>query len=649
MARRYDLLEQLGEGGAGAVYKAWDTRLQRYVAIKQLHPPEKREGEGVGTDLGKEAAALSSLQHPNIVSVYDLDELDGEPCVIMEFLNGETLEQTMRRGALTQGDFASVARQSLEGLVAAHRLGVQHRDIKPSNIMVSWLPNGDFLVKMLDFGLADFTSRPHQEQKNDEDSAYGSVHFMAPEQFTRRPVDARTDLYSLGCVFYYALTAAFPFDGKKMDDIIQGHLKQEPQPLHRLRADVPVIVSDWVLWLMQKDPEHRPASAEEALETFRQIQAGTLRQIPRKRSLKTQPVKTTSGTGKIPPSADHPARTAPVNKGPRAPVPGTLTAEAAPRATVAGASARKPFFTQKTLLYLAISLVGIVFAVVLANLLSSPKPSAELPAAKTLVPPIPDPYLWVHSEFGVKKDRGKTPATQGDKVDIWEDLAELGGGNHLQYVFTRSTEEQRLVRLPIFSEVMLQGKSKPVISFRGQHTLLLASDEMDRRETAMPSGIEVHTADYQTYAFIFKADYTDDKMMLLGSSGATQSWLWVLFWEKGGFTMITSTSVANVVRLGCKLDGKFCAVFITQSVKDKKAQIFYTNSSGTTQSSAVSTWLPPLEPIARLRFGAPGKLSTTGNMHFLKADVAEVFYWPRTVSQAEREAFQTYFLKNYRE
>jgi serine/threonine protein kinase len=274
MTKRYDLLDRLGEGGAGAVFKAWDTRLQRYVAIKRLLPADQRESDGVGTDLKKEAAALSALQHPNIVSVYDLDEIDGEPVVIMEFLNGETLEQTMRRGALNIGDFASVARQALEGLVAAHRLGVQHRDIKPSNIMVNWLPNGDFLVKVLDFGLADFTAKPQEANVGDGDSAYGSVHFMAPEQFTRQPVDARTDIYSLGCVFYYALTSAFPFTGRKMEDIIDAHLKTLPQPLMKLRQDIPKGLADWIAWLMNRDPEKRPQNAEEALEAFRLLQAG---------------------------------------------------------------------------------------------------------------------------------------------------------------------------------------------------------------------------------------------------------------------------------------------------------------------------------------------------------------------------------------
>lgn len=277
---RYEFLEHLGQGGAGTVYKAWDSKLQRAVAIKKLLPPEKRGGEGVGTDLLKEASALSALQHPNVVSVYDVEHLDESLCVIMEFINGETLETTMKRGALNRTDFASVAKQSLEGLIAAHRLGIQHRDIKPSNIMVNWLPNGDFLVKLLDFGLADFTHHPHLQVMEGENSIYGTVQFMAPEQFTRNPVDVRTDLYSLGCVLYYTLVGSYPFQASDVEGMIQAHLNAQFSPLFPLRQDLPKIMCDWVEWLMRLEPDHRPTDAGQALEIFKQIEAGRLYQLP---------------------------------------------------------------------------------------------------------------------------------------------------------------------------------------------------------------------------------------------------------------------------------------------------------------------------------------------------------------------------------
>ena len=297
MNPRYTILERLGSGGAGAVHKAWDQRLSRYVAIKKLLPPEQREAEGVGTNLHLEAAALSALQHPNIVSVYDLEEIDGELCVIMEFINGETLDATIKRGALTVKDFVSVVRQTMEGLVAAHRLGIQHRDIKPGNIMVNWMPSGDFIVKMLDFGLAEFTHKGHVPEPDDGlESTYGSVHFMAPEQLTSGRAEARSDLYSLGCVYYFVLAAAYPFSGATMSEVIDAHLTHRCIPLAHRRNDVPPRLRNWVESLMSVSADQRPPSAEVALQQLHQVLSEknppAAKSPPATRSVPTRPPPT---------------------------------------------------------------------------------------------------------------------------------------------------------------------------------------------------------------------------------------------------------------------------------------------------------------------------------------------------------------------
>ena len=142
MTDRYKIIEQLGEGGTGSVHKAWDRKLQRYVAVKILLPAAARQTAATGDSLAAEAAALSALQHPNIISVFDLDTDGEEPFVVMEFINGETLEATVRRGALMTDDFLQIAGETLEGLHAAHRQGMCHRDLKPSNLMFHWLPDG---------------------------------------------------------------------------------------------------------------------------------------------------------------------------------------------------------------------------------------------------------------------------------------------------------------------------------------------------------------------------------------------------------------------------------------------------------------------------------------------------------------------------
>ena len=273
MSARYKVLERLGHGGAGSVHKAWDDRLSRYVAIKKLLPPEQREADGVGTNLRREAAMLSSLQHPNVVAVFDIDDIEGDLCVVMEFLNGETLDATVQRGALTVRDFISVTSQTMEGLVAAHRLGVIHRDIKPGNIMVNWMPNGDFLVKMLDFGLAEFSGRTLPRAEEAADRTYGSVHFMAPEQLRTGRAEARSDLYALGCVYYYVLTGTYPFTGATVGDITSAHLEHRLIPLGSLRPDLPVPLRKWIESLMESDLENRPTSADVALAEWQRILA----------------------------------------------------------------------------------------------------------------------------------------------------------------------------------------------------------------------------------------------------------------------------------------------------------------------------------------------------------------------------------------
>ncbi len=265
---RYQILTKIGQGGIGAVYRARDTALKREVAIKRLLPQcEKPEEERNTTEeLVREASLLSKLQHPNIVTVYDagIDEDGG--FVVMELIDGETIDETIGRGALTYGDFKGVAEQALEGLIAAQEIDMLHRDLKPSNVMISWLPSGRFELKLLDFGLAKVTQRPSLQTVQHGDAILGSIYFMAPEQFEREPLDGRTDLYSMGCLFYYALAGAYPFDGEHGAEVMTKKLEHQVVPLHERRPDIPPGVCDWVMRLMARGREGRPATAKLALE-----------------------------------------------------------------------------------------------------------------------------------------------------------------------------------------------------------------------------------------------------------------------------------------------------------------------------------------------------------------------------------------------
>jgi serine/threonine protein kinase len=276
MSQRYEVKGKIGHGGLGEVHLAYDTRLDREVALKRVRPSDEGESstETLAADLLREARTLSALQHPNIVTIYDVGRDDKGPFVVMELLKGETLDQVIDRGKLTPQDFREVVLQSMEGMVAAQALGLVHRDLKPGNLMVIQLPTGKFQIKILDFGLAKFSKLAVPQTQDQEAGIFGSIFFMAPEQFERLPLDARTDLYSLGCIFYQILAQKHPFDGRTPVDVMVSHLQHLVTPLHQLRKDIPAWMADWVMWLISREMDDRPPDAQTALEFFLKEKSG---------------------------------------------------------------------------------------------------------------------------------------------------------------------------------------------------------------------------------------------------------------------------------------------------------------------------------------------------------------------------------------
>ncbi|MDG2124856.1 MAG: serine/threonine-protein kinase, partial [Verrucomicrobiales bacterium] len=278
MGERYEIVKKIGQGGVGEVFVAQDTQLGREVALKRIMPGEvKSDG---ADDLFAEAKTLSALQHPNIVTIYDIGEDEEGPFAVMELLKGETLDRTVDRGALTLEDFRNVVRQTLEGLMAAQTVGVLHRDLKPANLMVIWLPSGKFQLKILDFGLAKFSKQPSEQTSDQGDGIMGSIYFMAPEQFERGALDLRTDMYSLGCVYYYALTQRHPFEGDTPAQVMASHLRHDVTDLRELRPDLPAELCTWVMWFINRKPEDRPDDAKQAFDYFKEQNAGEAPPVP---------------------------------------------------------------------------------------------------------------------------------------------------------------------------------------------------------------------------------------------------------------------------------------------------------------------------------------------------------------------------------
>ncbi|MGB2350247.1 MAG: protein kinase domain-containing protein [Akkermansiaceae bacterium] len=266
---RYEFRGKIGQGGVGSVYRAFDTQLKREVAIKRVLADGDQEGQEEATkSLLKEASALSSIEHPHIVTIYDVGTDEDGPYVVMELINGKTLDEMVENNPLTWEDLREIILQSEEALAAAQNLNLIHRDLKPSNLMISWLPSGKFQVKIVDFGLAKFSASPSLQTIDHGDSVFGSIFFMAPEQFERTPLDQRTDMYALGCLYYYALTCKHPFDGESAAEVMVSHLQHHVTPIGELRPDIPQWAAEWIMWHIERKMEHRPLNAHEALKRF---------------------------------------------------------------------------------------------------------------------------------------------------------------------------------------------------------------------------------------------------------------------------------------------------------------------------------------------------------------------------------------------
>lgn len=284
---RYEIGERIGRGGICAVFRAFDNHLQRDVAVKRLLPVEKtlleESDEGI---LSREVLALARLQHPNVVTVYEFDEDENGPFAVLELIEGESLKKVIDDGALSYSDFIEIASQIIDPLISAMELNLLHRDIKPENIMLSQLRSGRIQVKILDFGLAKITSKPRVQTVDLSGSFLGSVSFAAPEQFEHGLLDQRTDLYSLGCVFYLALTQISPFKGGNCADTMNNHLTHRVEPLKKFRPDLPQSICDFVMMLIERNPANRPDDALEAYGLLHRAIAlsktpnGKLKRIP---------------------------------------------------------------------------------------------------------------------------------------------------------------------------------------------------------------------------------------------------------------------------------------------------------------------------------------------------------------------------------
>ena len=278
---RYEIRSELGTGGMGEVYLAHDTKLDRKVALKIL-PPDLAENSDRMNRFVREAKSASALNHPNIITIHEIGEIDGLHFIATEYIEGETLKSRLKTEPLSPKSILDIALQVVSALDAAHHAGIVHRDIKPDNIMV----RGDGIVKVLDFGLLKLTASARSEIDSEGETKMqvrtsagvimGTTAYMSPEQARGQETDARTDIWSFGCVLYEMLGHQQAFQGETMTDVLANIIYREPASIRAQRRDTPAELERIILKAVRKNRDERYQSARELFNDLQQLQTRLL-------------------------------------------------------------------------------------------------------------------------------------------------------------------------------------------------------------------------------------------------------------------------------------------------------------------------------------------------------------------------------------
>src|SRR5271169_543871 len=277
----YEIQSSLGAGGMGEVYRATDTKLGRDVALKVLPADMAHDPERLAR-FRREAKALAQLDHPNIVTIHSVEESNGIHFLTMQLVEGRPLDRLIPAGGLPVEQIVEIASALADALAAAHEKGIVHRDLKPANVMVS----NEGRVKVLDFGLAKDVGATDpddatltSDHRTQVGVVMGTPAYMSPEQTSGRPLDHRTDIFSMGVVLHEMATGRRPFEGSSSAELASAILRDAPVSVTDVRPDLPSDLARIVRRCLEKDPRHRVETARDVSNEFRDLSRQTSKQV----------------------------------------------------------------------------------------------------------------------------------------------------------------------------------------------------------------------------------------------------------------------------------------------------------------------------------------------------------------------------------
>ncbi len=589
----YEIVEYIGQGGMATIYKAHQTTLDRFVALKVIHPVLKND-EAFLNRLNREASIIAKLNHPNIVTVYDFSEFEGMPFLVLRYIEGRTLKEVLQQQRLGMRSILRIIRPVADALAYAHSRGVLHRDVKPSNILI----DRDGHVYLTDFGLARLAHS--SETTSSHDMMIGSPHYISPEQAKSEPVDARTDIYSLGIILYEMFTGQVPFSAETPYATILAHINEEPRAPRMLNPKIPAAVEQVVLKSIAKDPKDRYSSVREMMRALENAARGPMEETP-------API----------PLVDYkPARTSPLQD--------SLSNMGAQIKTAAASlgseSNQRPAWIPLTvglvtLIVVLACLAGAAFVALQTPRFTASAPHATITASAgvagaivtspvftatlTLVPPTPTPVppsptrVSTSAPANTPTRQALAPAPAADaprgKIAYSVATGDLAEQHSIWVANADGSNAKQIVDLALWPAISPDGKQIAYYRMKDEGIYVANIDGSNAHKIAPGETCCVQwSRDSKRLMFVQgKLKVSDTKVRIVNASDGTL----VAELLPGAFNPAWSPDGSKIVYAGCKENSTTCGLYI-YDLNTKESRMITTDGGGDPQ------WSPRGDKIA---------------------------------------------------